>query len=164
MANVYGIHHNLTVAHSPWATGTAESITRSILKATRAIISELSLAPHDWPAVLPAVATALNEAGLECLGRNADGTLRSPLQVMTGIIPNRPIMRVITGTVDVPISNTLEQARANQVINIAKLQNDMDKLHKDVSESINERRQKAIRKHNAATNIITSHSKSVTLY
>ena len=68
LAKTHRIRHNFSVAYSPWVNGTVESLMRSILSATRAMIAELKLAPQDWATVIPAIASALNEAGLDRLG------------------------------------------------------------------------------------------------
>ena len=155
LAKTHRIRHNFTVAYSPWANGTVESLMRSILSATRAMIAELKLAPQDWTSVIPAIASALNEASLDRLGRRPDGIARSPLEVMTGILPSRPVLRILPRDPNVTKEKTLSNARAAQVLAIAELQVALDKVHKEVERSVSLRRERAIAVHNKATNIIT---------
>jgi len=155
LAKDHRIRHNFSVAYSPWANGTVESLMRSILSATRAMIAELKLAPQDWMEVIPTVASALNAASLDRLGRRPDGIARSPLEVMTGISPNNPVLHVIKQTPKVTNEKNLDLARTCQVLEIAKLQAALNEMHKAVDISVSRRREKAIAAHNKATNIVT---------
>ena len=83
LANDYRILHKPTVEYSPWANGTVESLMRTVLAALRSIMLELKLAPQDWKDIITSIQTIINSTGLERLGKNGDGTLRSPLKVMT---------------------------------------------------------------------------------
>lgn len=155
LAKTHRIRHNLTVAYSPWVNGTVESVMRSVLSAMRAMLTELKLGPQDWAAVLPAVATALNESGLERLGRGQGGTARSPLEVMTGIFPKRQVLRVLPPSLDYLKAKSVNHARAVQLLNIEELQTSLNALHKDVHGLVTKRRDQAIAKHNTKTNIVS---------
>lgn len=154
LAKIYGIRHNLTVAYSPWVNGTVESVMRSVLSAIRAMLAELKLAPQDWPSVLPAIASTLNESSLDRLGRRPDGAARSPLEVMTGISPKRPIVRILPPSASFIESKTLSHAHAAQIVKISDLQASLDKIHKDVERLVSKRREQAVAKHNLSTNIV----------
>lgn len=78
------------MAYSPWVNGTVERLNRDILAGVRALLGELGLAPHNWEKVLPVVASPINAAPLTRLGKNYDGTSRTPLEVRTGI--NQAVM------------------------------------------------------------------------
>ncbi len=97
LASEHHIRHSFSVAYSPSANGTVKSLTRSLLSACRAILAELKLEPQDWASVIPAIASALNEASMDRLGRRPDGLARSPLEVMTGILPQAPLASLATG-------------------------------------------------------------------
>lgn len=154
LASTYRIRHNLTVAYSPWVNGTVESLMRSILSAMRSMLAEAKLGPQDWASVLPAIASALNEASLERLGRNSKGIARSPLEVMTGILPNRQILRILPSGPNHLKAKNIDHARALQVIHIDESQKALENIHKDVERSVSLRRDSAITAHNKATNII----------
>ncbi len=85
MASEYNSTHPFTVAYSPWVNGTAESVMRHAMEASRSLFSELRFGRQDWPAIAGMVQTALNEAPLKLLGtRNGTTTFRAPVEVMTG--------------------------------------------------------------------------------
>jgi hypothetical protein len=48
-----GIDHHFTTAYSPWANGTVEAVCKQTIRAARAMLSEMHLAPQEWPCVLP---------------------------------------------------------------------------------------------------------------
>lgn len=154
LANEFHILHKPTMAYSPWANGTVESLMRTVLAALRSMMLDLKLAPQDWKEIITAILSIINSAGLERLGSNSDGTLRSPLQVMTAISPNRPITRIIPTNSSVISGITISEADGKKIININNLQEDLQKLHKDVAAKVSNRRKKAISAHNKSTNII----------
>ena len=127
---------------------------RPVLSASRALLGELKLAPHDWPAVLPAVSSALNSASLDRLGSRDDGITRTPLEVMTGIQPRRPILQIIPSGLNITQAKTISHARTAQIISINQLQEALDNLHRNVSTSSQARRERAVEAHNKATNIV----------
>lgn len=63
---------------------------RSVLSATRAMLSELKLDPQDWASVIPTIVSAINAANLDRLGKRNDGIAFSSLEVMSGISPKAP--------------------------------------------------------------------------
>ena len=152
LAQTYCIHHKFSVAYSPWANGTVKSLMRSILSAARAMI--LRLAPQDWASVIPVIASALNETSLDRLGRRANGIFRSPLEVVTGILPHRPVLRILPRNLAASEWISLKHTRAAQILSISELQESLDQIHKDVARSVSIRREKAIAAHDKATNII----------
>lgn len=45
--------HHFTLAYCPWSNGTVEVVCRELLRATKAILSELQLPHKTWPSVIP---------------------------------------------------------------------------------------------------------------
>lgn len=106
----HSILHNLTIAFSPWLNGTVDSVTRSVLSATRAMLAELKLAPQDWDSVLTTISSALNEASPDRFGYPSDRIYHSPLNGMTGIDPKHQFVRVIPVGINQVRSKTMEHA------------------------------------------------------
>lgn len=155
MARDYNIRHMPTVAYSPWVNGTVERLNRDILAALRALLGELKLAPQDWTAIIDVIPSILNEAPEERLGKNQDGSVRSALQVMTGIRPRRALLQVMPGRILSDAEEiSISRGDAERLAQVENLQTDLHEMHRDVSERINARRKRAIDAHNAATNII----------
>lgn len=154
LASDYRILHQPTVAYSPWANGTVESLMRTILAALRALLFELKLAPQDWKEIIFLIQSVINSAGLERLGKDSSGHFRSPLQVMTGLQPNLPITRLTNSAPAFSPDKSADYIRANQILNISELQQSLDAMHKDVSVRVENNRKKSLAAHNKATNIV----------
>ncbi|MEM1369509.1 MAG: RNase H-like domain-containing protein [Cyanobacteria bacterium P01_H01_bin.15] len=155
LARLHHIRHHHTVAYSPWANGTVESLMRSILAATRSLLAEWKLAPTDWTSIIPTIATALNEANIDRLGYRENGTARTPLEVMTGIVPLKPISQVVQASTSIMDAKVLSAGKAFQLVKIDKLQESLQAMHKEVSMLTMKRRARAISAHNKATNLIS---------
>jgi len=128
---------------------------RQIQAAYRCIQSEMKLGPQDWPTVVGMIQSVLNEAPLKRLGSKGNGTHRSPLEVMTGIEPNRKTfsnMRIGTKRFK---EKSLTKARLMQVLEINVLQEAFDKMHKTTAEKVKKNRERKIQDHNKKTNIVS---------
>jgi len=92
---------------------------------------------------------------LKRLGSKGNGTQRSPLEVMTGIEPNRKTfsnMRIGTKRFK---EKSLTKARLMQVLEINVLQEAFDKMHKTTAEKVKKNRERKIQDHNKKTNIVS---------
>lgn len=87
LADEYGIRHAPSSAYAPWPNGTMKRLNRDILNAARAMLAESKLAPQNLPLVSSPLQAMISESPTVKLGKNADGTTRTPFQVMTGIKP-----------------------------------------------------------------------------
>jgi len=150
LAKRHYIRHHFTVAYSPWSNGAVERCCREVLRATTALMSELRLAPQDWPDVISLIQKIINESPVERLGKREDGIFRSPLEVMTGIKPARtnPTSSMKCG------DNSLSLSECQRIANIDRLQFALANMHKNVSEKIRANRARQIKIHNERTNII----------
>ena len=145
LAEDYGINHHFTIAYSPWANGTVERLCREVLRTTRALLAERKWAEEDWPAVVSTVQSALNEAPVRRLGTRSDGTYRTPLEVMTGIRPNRA-----TPSPTAHCSALSSEARKTL---IESLQESLEHMHRDVKTRTDKERHRARAQHNKKTNV-----------
>lgn len=152
LAKEHRIRHNFTVAYSPWVNGTVENIERHICAACNALLTELKLAPQDWPTTIPLITSILSEAPLEHLGKRTTETFRTPLEVMTSIQPDR---NVLVSGVPNPETMSIERIRAEQLVQVDALHNSIDRMHKETAERLTLALKKQIDAHNKRTNIIT---------
>lgn len=155
LSSEFHTHHHFTTAYSPWANGTVERVCREVLRACRALCSEWKLAPKDWPAVTECVQSVLNQAPLKRLGlrhKEKHGIYRTPLEVFTGHIPSRPLIRAL------PLAK-YKQARSQDVIRVQRLVNIeathsvLSRLHKDVKDKATASRKRMVASHNRKTRI-----------
>lgn len=67
LTNNQHIHYYFTTVYSPWYNGTVERVFREVLRACKALLSELWLALKDWPSVIDCIQSILNHAPLRRL-------------------------------------------------------------------------------------------------
>lgn len=131
----YGTTHHFTTAYPPRHNGTVESFNRKFMSACRTLSTETKLGPHEWHDILPTPESIINEGPNARLERNEVGVSRSPLDFMTGINPRRELLRGATG-IDDAMSFQLDRIRAENLVNINNLQEEISKMHKQVSFSV----------------------------
>lgn len=152
LAMKHHIRHHFTVAYSPWSNGAIERCCREVLRATTALLSEMRLAPQDWPDIIQVIQKVINESPVERLGKRADGIYRSPLEVMTGIMPSRSCPTSILNRDDHIKAITLSDCQ--RITKIDCLQTALAGMHKTLSERMRANRERHIRSHNKRTNIV----------
>ncbi|KAF0702836.1 hypothetical protein AaE_015685 [Aphanomyces astaci] len=87
-----GAHHHITTAYSPWANGTVEVVNRLVLRAVKALLSEIKLNADEWPHVLPPGQGALNHQPADWVGDIA------PVTAFTGLPAKTPLAGFIHPT------------------------------------------------------------------
>jgi hypothetical protein len=116
-----GTNHLFATANSPWANGTVEVVCKQTIRAARAVLSEMHLAPQERPCVLPAIQAVLN---------NSPSSYRAgqtPPTAFTGHERDTPLSLTILH----PISNhSLSLIKAQKLAESTKLANQVEKLHK----------------------------------
>jgi hypothetical protein len=106
-----GTKHHFTTAYCPWANGTVEAVCKQTIRAARAMLSEMHLAPQEWPCILPAIQAALD---------NSASSLRAgqtPLAAFTGHARDSPLaLTVLHHTTN----KSLSFINAQQITEISK--------------------------------------------
>jgi IS30 family transposase len=69
--------HHFTTANCPWSNGTIESACKQVIRAFRAVLSELKMYADEWPEVVNMVQSVLNNYLSTRLNK------RTPMQVFT---------------------------------------------------------------------------------
>lgn len=153
LAKVFCVHHHFTTTYTPWVNGMVERVMREVRRACDSILRDFKLAPQDCPNIVHMVQIVLNSSTLKRHGKNEDGTFRTPLQVMAGLRPNRKLMQ--TRNIDNALqTSSISYARAFQLVEIDKLQNLFENMHRNVQGKFCQNRAKEIRNHNTNTNIV----------
>ena len=149
------INHHFTTPYSPWANGTVERICKEVLRSTTALLSEWKLGPRDWPAVTECVQSVLNHSPLKRLGlrkRSTPNVFRTPLEVFTGHIPLRPLLRAMPFE-QYKRAHSLDEVRLQQILHIDELQHAMENMHREVATRSNHSRRRSVEAHNRKTNL-----------
>eukprot|EP00171_Calliarthron_tuberculosum_P006432 IDg6432t1 len=139
--------HYFTLAYCPLSNGTVEVVCRELLRTLRALISELQLPQRCWPSLMPLVQSALNNAVLPRLGN------RCPLTVFTGHPQDSPLRAITVRRDDILQVHSIEEARAQQMIQTEKLLSAMEQMHKDVTVCSSKKRQAAVDAHSRKTHV-----------
>lgn len=155
LSSQFHVQHHFTTAYSPWANGTVERVCREVLRACKALCSEWKLAPRDWPAVVESVQSVLNQSPLRRLGlrdKNKKDVYRTPLEVFTGQLPGRPLLRALPFE-KYKNAQTEDIARAAQLMHIDALQSSLEVFHKEVKLEATKSRKRMIDRHNRQTKV-----------
>ncbi|GMF09609.1 unnamed protein product [Phytophthora lilii] len=122
MQHALGAHHHFTTSRCPWANGTVEVVMRETLRCCRALLSEWRLRPREWPRVIKIVQLVLNNTPSPSLGGVA------PVTAMTGLSAMGPSDHIaIPGPVELA---TLAEIQTVQRVNVVKLQQALERMHK----------------------------------
>lgn len=138
--------HHFTLAYCPWSNGTVEVVCREILRASRALLSEYQLPIEYWPQVLPIVQSILNNSIIDRLGKHC------PLTAFTGLPQDSPLLAIKTNKGERIEVKNIDQVRAEQCMNLTKMQEAFFNMHKTVSASSDRKRQSSVDSHNRKTN------------
>ncbi|KAH9132765.1 hypothetical protein AeRB84_020938 [Aphanomyces euteiches] len=119
-----GEHHHITTAYSPWANGTVEVVNRLILRAVRALLSEMKLKTNEWSHELLLVQGALNHQPSPRLSGVA------PVTAFTGLPAKTPMSGFVHPTTkEVYVIDWLDDVRQRHMAELAVTLNE---LHRDV--------------------------------
>jgi Integrase core domain/Integrase zinc binding domain len=139
-----GTNHHFTTANSPWANSTVEAVCKQTIRAARATLSEMNLAPQEWPFVLPAIQAVLNNSP------SSHRAGQTPLTAFTGHARYTPLSLTILH----PIANhSISFIKAQQLADSTNLTNQVEKQHKEVSEKVSRQRRKQMEAYNAHTHL-----------
>jgi hypothetical protein len=120
-----GTNNHFTTAYSPWANGTFEAICKQTIRADTAMLSEIHLAPQEWPCVLPAIQAVLKTSA------SSHSAGQTPLTAFTGHARDTPLSLTILH----PIANhSISFIKAQQLAESTKLTQQVEQLHKEVTE------------------------------
>ena len=138
-------HHHFTTPYNPQSNGTVESVCREVLRAARALLSELRMDEKQWPSILPIIQSILNNSKRPSLGD------RAPITVFTGQPSDNPLRTLLPSTFAKPC--TLDEIQAQKIINVEKMEKVLEKMHREVSSSRSRKRNSEIERHNRLTRI-----------
>lgn len=146
------IRHHFTTAYCPWSNGTIERLCKEVLRVARALLSEWRLSAGSWTSIVEAIQKIMNQSPLKRLGTNAQGVMRCPMEVFTGLKASPLIIRPLPLRKYMSVK-ALDEARTMQVINIDRFHQALENIHKEVSDNNTANRSRALKWHNAKTNV-----------
>ena len=145
LAKKLGVEHTFGIAYAPWSNGSVERICRSVLTILRKLCSMHGKAYEQWGEYLPAVQRIINTTRTERLAG------RSPSSVMTTAVDHDASLVVLLNAEEDPRVVKHTEGIDNKVLE--EMQTAFERMHKGLLERMDERRKKAVQRHNAKTNV-----------
>jgi hypothetical protein len=109
------------------------------------MLSEMHLAPQEWPCILPAIQAVLNNSP------SSHRAGQTPLTAFTGHARDSPVaLTVLHPTA----TKSLSFIKAQQLAEITKFTTQVEQLHKEVSTQVSRQRRKQMEAHNANTHLV----------
>jgi hypothetical protein len=137
--------HHFTTANCPWSNGTIESACKHVIRAFRAVLSELKMYADEWPEVVNMIQSVLNNSLSTRLNK------RTPMQVFTGHAETTPLALMLKD--NVPVNAFLNLIKAQKLMEVDKLSKAKTEIHAQVAEKAMRDRKAAIQKHNDKTHV-----------
>jgi hypothetical protein len=132
--------HHFTTENCPWSNGIIESACKQVIRAFRAVLSELKMYADERPEVVNMVQSVLNNSLSTRLNK------RAPRQVFTGHAETTPLVLILKD--NVPVNAPLNFIKAQKLMEVEKLSKAMIEIHAQVAEKATRDRKAAIQKHN----------------
>ncbi len=142
LASSFGVKHCFSAVYAPWSNGTFEFVCKEVLRVMDAFNSETN---NSFS--VPAIQSIINISPSCRLGGPSTNT------VHTGMPSRNPLTVVLTDC-NFQGVETIDQARILQKLNINKLLELLDKMHKDVDETLSASRKNSVERHNAWTHVV----------
>jgi IS30 family transposase len=105
--------HHFTTANCPWSNGTIEFACKQVIRAFRAVLSELMMYADEWPEVINMVQSVLSNSLSTRLNK------RTPMQVFTGHAEPTPLALMLK--YNVPVNVPLDFIKAQKLMKVEKL-------------------------------------------
>jgi hypothetical protein len=105
--------HHFNTANCPWSNGTIESTCKQVLRAFRAVLSEMKMYADEWPEVVNMAQRVLNYSLSTRLNK------RTPMQVFTGHAETTPLALMFMD--NVPVNAPLDFIKAQKLMEVEKL-------------------------------------------
>jgi transposase InsO family protein len=102
--------HHFTTANCPWSNRTIKSACKQVIRAFRAVLSELKIYADEWPEVVNMVQSVLNNSSSTRLNK------MTPMQVFTGHAETTPLSLMLNN--NVPVNAPLDFVKAQKRIKV----------------------------------------------
>ena len=139
-------HYHFTAPNAPQSNGTIERLGRELIRCVRSLLSEFRMKSTEWHKILPVVQSILNHTERDSLGH------RAPITVFSGLKADNPLKSLLLPKL--PTVKKIDEVKVLRVIEAAKLQQFLDKVHKDVSARKYAKRKAAVMAHNKQTHVL----------
>lgn len=129
-----------------WRITPGEMLQYELTRCTRALLSEFQLPPRSWPTLVLLVQIALNNTPLPRLGN------RCAFTVFAGLPMTSWLRALMLKKDEVNCFLTIYDVRLWQELHLDKLTSSLDHMHREVSQTPEQRRKSAVSSHNRKMN------------
>jgi hypothetical protein len=112
---------HFTSANCPWSNGTTESACKQVIRAFRAVLSELKMYADEWPEVVNLVQSVLNNYLLIRLNK------RTPMKFFTG--HSETTLLALMLKENVPVNGPRNFIIAQNILEVDKLSKAMTEIY-----------------------------------
>jgi IS30 family transposase len=102
------VKNHFTSANCPWYNGTIESACKHVIRAFRAVLSELKIYADEWPEAVNVVQSVLNNSLSTRLRK------RTPMQVFTEHAETTPLALMLKD--NVPVNAPLDFIKGQKLM------------------------------------------------
>jgi Chromo (CHRromatin Organisation MOdifier) domain len=135
--------HHFTTANCPWSNGIIDSACKQVIRAFRAVQSELEMYADEWPEVISLVQRVLNNFLSTGLNK------RTPMKVFTRHAKTTPLALMLKD--NVPVNAPLDFIEAQNLMEVEKMSKAMPEIHAQVAEKATRDRKASFKNHNDKT-------------
>ncbi len=147
LASSLGVKHHFSTVYTPWSNGIVESVCKEVLYVMHSFNSETLTPEDDWSKSVRAIQSIINNSLSRRPGR------RAPITVHTVMSSGNPLTVVLTDS-NIQGVELINQERLQQNLSTDELLESLDKIHKDVGQTLLASRKSAIERHNAKTHVV----------
>lgn len=127
--------HRFMLTDRTWSNGAVERLGHEVLRAARALLSELEPRPNQWPDLIPLFLSVINQSPSSQRGNFA------PMTAFTGLSPI-PAISTFKGSDSARYVTALEVV-AQPTVNVQEIQARMDALHRVVKKTLSNSRERS---------------------
>lgn len=146
------IRHHFRKAYCPCSNGTIERLCKEVSRVAKALLLEWKLSAGKWPSIIESIQKVMNQSTWKRFRKNTQGGMRCPMKVFTGLRPS-PLLVRLTPLRKYKDLRAIDEARTAEIINFSGLHEVLVKVHKEESNNNMVNRSRALRCHNAKTNV-----------
>ena len=103
LAQSIGANHRFSTVYAPWSNGTVESVCKEVLRVMHALCAEMKIPETEWPRIVPAIQSIVNNSPARRLKNKA------PITVHTGMTSGNPLT-VALSTMGIRDVSSIDQA------------------------------------------------------
>jgi Integrase zinc binding domain len=137
--------HRFTTEKCPWSNGTIESACKQVIRAFRAVLSELKMYADEWPEVANMVQSVVNNS------LSTRPNRKTSMHVSTGHAETTPLALMLKD--NVPVNAPMDFIKAQKLMEVLNLSEAESEIRAQVAEKAKRYCKESIQKPNDKTHV-----------